>query len=194
MATMTANTPRQHRFTAEQYFQMGETGVLARDARVELIDGEIVDMAPIGSPHEATIERLDDLLAEALRGRAMVRVQHSIVLDEHSVPEPDIAIVALRTDYYEHAHPRARDVLLLIEVADTTLAFDRDVKSRLYARSGVPEYWIVDIGGRAVMRLHSPRHGVYTASDTARVGDSISPGAFPDVRIEVRAILPAGPR
>jgi Uma2 family endonuclease len=188
MATMTADYPRRYRFTTDEYFRLGETGVLPPDARVELIEGEIIDMSPIGTPHAAIVERLVDLLKGALGHRAMVRAQHPVLAGKYSAPQPDIAVVARRDDYYAHAHPKTRDVLLVIEVADTTLAYDREVKAGMYARSGVPEAWIVDVDGRTVTRLHSLRDDTYAAV-ALRVGESIAIGALPDVRIEVRAIF-----
>lgn len=186
---MTASTPRPYRFTASQYFQMGETGVLRPGARIELIDGEIIDMAPIGSPHASLVDDLGDLLYEAIGRRALVRRQNPVILGEHSVPQPDIAVVAYRDDHYRHAHPGPSDALLIVEVADTTLAFDREVKAGMYARSGVPEVWIVDVASRTVTRLHSPFDGTYAAV-VIRVGESIAIGALPDVRIDVQAIFP----
>jgi Uma2 family endonuclease len=190
MSSMTTGSPRRHRLTAAEYRHMGEAGVLRPDARVELIEGELIDMAPIGSRHAATVERLDDLLVQALAGRAMVRMQHPVVLDDHSVTQPDIAVVVRRDDYYTDSHPQPSDVLLLVEIADTTLVYDRDVKAPLYARSGMPELWIVDLVGRRVTRFSSPRDGVYTESVSARAGEFIGIGAFPDVRIDSSAILP----
>lgn len=190
MATMTADCPRRYRFTTDEYFKMAEAGVLPLDARVELIEGELIDMPPIGPPHAATVERLADLLRPAIADRAMVRTQQPSVVGRYSAPQPDISVVAKRGDYYEHAHPQPRDVLLVVEVAASTLAFDREVKAGVYARSGVPEVWIVDVAGRSVTRLHSPRDGAYAAV-AFRVGESIAIGALPDVRIDVAAIFPS---
>lgn len=137
MATMTADSPRRYRFTAEEYRQMGTAGVLRPGARVELIEGELIDMAPIGPAHAATVERLADLLRRAVAERAMVRTQQPCVVGEYSVPQPGITVAVRRHDYYERAHPEPRDVLLIVQVASTTLAFDRDVNASMYARSGV---------------------------------------------------------
>ena len=191
MAAMTASSPHRYRFTADEYRQMGEAGVLRPDARVELIEGELIDMPPIGPAHAATVEQLADQLRRAVANRAMVRTQQPSVVSNYSVPQPDITVVVRRHDYYVRAHPEPRDVLLVVEVASTTLAFDRDVKAGMYAASGVTELWIVDVNGHSVTRLHSPRDGVYGASDTAQVGERLEIGAFPDVRINVHDIFPS---
>lgn len=187
---MIASFPRRHRFTADEYFRLGETGVLPPDARVELIEGEIVEKAAISPAHAAAVDCLGDLLRDAVARRAIVRTQNPSVLGEYSVPDPDLALVVWRDDRYRHAHPRASEVLLAIEVADTSLAFDREVKAGMYAGSGVPEVWIVDVASRTVTRLHSPFDGTYAAV-AIPVGESIAIGALPDVRIDVRAIFPS---
>ncbi len=125
---------------------MDRVGLLDEDARVELIDGEIVDMAPIGDRHMLCVTRLDDLLGQAAGSRAVVSVQNPIRLDDHSEPQPDIALLRPPLDRYTSL-PGPSDVLAVIEVADSTLARDR-AKSRVYARAGIPECWIVDLGGR----------------------------------------------
>jgi len=176
MAAMTAGFPRRYRITADEYFRMGETGVLAPDARVELIEGELIEMAPIGPPHAGTVECLVDLLRRALGDRVMVRTQQPSVVGKYSVPQPDIAVVTRRHDFYVHAHPEPRDVLLVVEVADSTLRFDRDVKTALYARSGVQEVWVVDVAARRILRSASPQNGVYTETVALGAGESISIG------------------
>src|SRR5947207_500622 len=118
----------KHSFTVSEYERMGETGVLATDARLELIEGEIVEMSPIGSRHAACVERVSARLHEILRRRLLVRTQNPIVLDDFSEPQPDVTVLRLRGDFYENAHPRPQDILLVIEVSDTTVTFDRSVK------------------------------------------------------------------
>ena len=189
MAVMTVGSPSRHRFTAHEYFRMGETGVLPRDARVELIDGALIDMPPIGSAHASVVDHLGDLLYDALAGRAMVRRQQPVLLDEHSAPQPDLAVAVKRDDYYRQSHPRARDVLLVVEVSDSMLAFDHDVKGTLYARAGIPEFWIVDLDGARLTRFLSPRNGAYAESAVFAAHDSVELGAFADVRIGLSAIF-----
>ena len=129
--------------TVDDYHRMGEAGILAEDDRVELIDGQITAMSPLGSRHAACVDRLTQLLYDRVRKQAIVRVQSSVRLDVYSEPEPDVALLRPRDDFYAEAHPGPADVLLLVEVADTTAETDRRVKAPLYARSGVAELWLV---------------------------------------------------
>src|ERR1700730_3657390 len=137
--------PHRHRITVGEYYRMAELGLLAPDARVELIAGEVIDMAPTGSQHGGTTNYLDYALKQATGGRALVRVQLPIRLDEHNEPEPDLAVVKQRADFYKEGHPTAADALLIVEVGDTTLRYDREVKVPLYAARGISEVWIVDL-------------------------------------------------
>jgi Uma2 family endonuclease len=137
--------PRPHRLTVADYHRMAETGVLAPGTRVELIEGGVVDMAPIGSRHAAAVDLLAERLIGALEGSAIVRVQGPVRLGLSSEPQPDIAVLRSRADRYAASHPGAADVFLVIEVSDATLEFDREVKARLYARHGIPEFWLVDL-------------------------------------------------
>lgn len=143
---------RRHRLTVEDYHRMGEVGILSEDARVELIEGELIDMAPIGSQHAGTVSALTDVFTSALHGRAIVAVQSPVTLDDQSEPQSDLAILKFRGDYYRAAHPGSADVLLLIEVADTSAAYDRGIKVELYARYGIPEVWLVDLSQRCGWR------------------------------------------
>ena len=148
-------------FTVDDYQRMGETGILREDDRVELIEGEIVSMPPIGSPHGGGVKHLNRLLAQAVGERAIVAVQDPVVLRPRSEPQPDIALLRPRPDFYAHSHPEAADVLLLIEVADSTLHYDLHVKVPLYARQGIPEVWVVDIAHRKVLRFSRLEGGTY---------------------------------
>jgi Uma2 family endonuclease len=144
-----ATTP--HRFDVDDYHRMAAAGILSPEDRVELIEGEIVDMAPIGSEHAATTDILNDILTRALAtGQAQVRIQGPLRLDRRNEPQPDLMLLRPRSDRYRSSHPTAADVLLLVEVADSSLAWDRGPKLALYARHGVPEVWIVDLVGRTV--------------------------------------------
>ncbi len=135
----------RYRFTVEDYHKMAEVDILGEDDRVELIDGEIIEMAPIGRLHAVCVVRLTDLFGETLRRRAIVWAQNPIGLGERSEPQPDLALLRWRPNFYADADPRPEDVLLIIEVADTSLAYDRDIKVPLYARAGIPEVWLVDL-------------------------------------------------
>lgn len=129
---------------------MAEAGLLGVDDRVELVEGEIIDMAPIGSRHAACVDRLTRLFVSRLGERAIVRVQSPVRMGDLSEPQPDVAVLAPRGDFYAGAHPGPDDVVLVVEVADTTLGWDRGVKVPLYARAGVAEVWVVDVGAGVV--------------------------------------------
>ena len=135
----------KHHFSVSEYERMGETGVFSPDARVELIEGEIVEMSPIGSSHAACVTLLSRILNQQVRDQAIVSTQNPIRLNDFSEPQPDIAVVRFRDDFYRNAHPGPSDVFLVIEVADTTLEYDRRVKMPLYARAGVPEALILNL-------------------------------------------------
>jgi Uma2 family endonuclease len=178
--------PSRHPITVGEYFRMGEAGVLDADARCELIEGEIIDMPPIGPPHASKTNRLAALLADAVRGKAIVSAQNPVVLGDLSAPQPDLALLRYRDDYYAQAHPGPADILLLVEVADTSLAHDRDTKLPLYARFQVPEVWIIDIPGRH-LDVHREPDGVrythqFRASDLSRIELAALQGLVLDLR------------
>jgi Uma2 family endonuclease len=146
--------PRRHRITVDEYHRMAEVGLLAPDARVELIDGEIIEMAPIGNPHAATVDRLNQLFLRALGDSGIVRCQGPVQLGTYSEPQPDFALLARREDFYEHRRPTPADMLLAVEVSDTSLRFDLHTKMALYARHRVPELWVVDVQRPERKKLH----------------------------------------
>lgn len=156
MSIPAASAPRPHRLTVDDYYRMGETRILAPDARVELIEGKIFDMAPIGTRHAGVVEHLSSLLRVAAADEAQVRTQNPVRLGPYSEPQPDIALVRPRDDFYKSAHPSGGDVFLLVEVSDASLAFDRDVKAALYAGHGIPELWVVDLPGNTLTRYRHP--------------------------------------
>jgi Uma2 family endonuclease len=179
-----------HRFTVDEYHRMGEAGVFHEDDRVELVDGQIVEMSPIGVSHAACVTRLNQAFAAlAARGRATVGVQNPAVLGRHEEPQPDIAVLHYRRDGYGEAHPGPGDVFLLVEVADSSLGYDRGTKLPLYARSGVPEVWLVNLPGDVVEVFRQPREGRYRDERTARRGETIAPLAFPDLELRCDDIL-----
>jgi Uma2 family endonuclease len=141
-------TARIHRLTVAAYRRMGEVGILGPELRTELVDGEIVEMTPIGATHGGTVKLLSNLLKEAVGTAATLSVQDPVELSEHSELQPDIMLLQPRADYYRSAHPKPEDVLLAIEVADTTLRYDRDVKLPLYAKAGIREAWLVNLSAR----------------------------------------------
>ena len=189
MGTLMETWPRRHRITVDEYYRMAEVGVLAPDARVELIEGEIIDMAPIGTEHGSVVDLLNRLLTRAVGDRAIVRVQGAIRLSEMSEPEPDLALLIPRADFYRHEQPTGFDTLLVIEVSESTLRYDREIKVPLYARHGVPEVWIVDLQNGRVIFHGSPAAGEYK-SQTSTEQPGITPiTSLPDVTVDLSRLL-----
>ena len=167
--------PTQRRFTVDEYHRMGEGGVFGEDDRVELLDGHIYDMSPIGSEHAACVDRLTKLFVLHADENAIVRVQSPVRLSEASEPEPDLALLAPRDDNYASRQPSPDDVLLVVEVADTSLPFDREVKQSLYAQAGIPELWIVNLEADWIEVYRTPQDMEYTAEQRYERDQSISP-------------------
>jgi Uma2 family endonuclease len=180
-------TPMRRRFTIEEYEKMVETGILARDDRVELIDGEIVEMSPIGDPHAAFVTNLTHLLVSRIGERARVRVQGPVRVPPRSKPQPDL--VVLRSRSYVREGATTGDVLLVIEVADTSLQYDSVVKLRLYARAGIPEYWIVDANAETLDVYRSPSGDLYAEHRRLSRGETVTPLAFLDAVIPIESIF-----
>jgi Uma2 family endonuclease len=170
MSAQSEPWPRPHRYTVEDYYRMGETGVLAPGDRTELIEGEIVDMPPIGSEHAFVVTRLTERLVRAADESAEVRVQAPVRFMPRSEPQPDLALVKRAGNAYRNGHPVADDVLLLIEVSDSTLRYDLSTKARLYATNGIREYWVVDLVNRRLVRHRAPAGRSYTHVDEVTRG------------------------
>ena len=182
-------TPPPRPITVDEYYDMDRNGLLEPDARVELIEGEVVHMPPIGSRHGSTGQFLDRLLDRTLADRALVRNQLPVRLDNFSEPVPDIAVVKWRADRYALAHPTAADVLLVVEVSRSTLRYDTNVKIPLYARHGIPEVWIVDLKNNQLRTYRSPSDGRYEDTKSiARLGKTPVPG-MPDVIVDLSEVL-----
>jgi len=180
----------RRRFTVDEYYRMAEAGILHEDDRVELIEGEIVEMAPIGSRHAACVKRLNSLLSQRVGARALVGVQDPIRLDEHSEPQPDVTILLPRPDFYASVHPGPGDILLAVEVADTSAEYDREVKVPLYARSGIRESWLVDLPAGVVEVYRDPSPQGYRQTQHLKRGDRIALAAFPDFELTIDELLP----
>ena len=179
----------RHRITVPEYYRMAELGVLAPDARVELIEGEIIDMPPMGSAHASVITRLHRLLTRALGEAALVRAQLPLHLDQLSEPEPDLLVARPRADDYEKAHPDAKATLLVIEVGATSVRYDREVKGPLYARHGIPELWVIDLQARQITTYREPQDGLYTRVNTAESFGPTSIAALPQLPIDLGGLL-----
>jgi len=178
-----------HRFTVEDYHRMAEAGILGEDDRVELIEGQIVEMSPIGRKHLAEVDRLNYRFVRGLGERAIVRVQGSVILSGMSEPQPDLVLLRPRPDFYAGRDAGPADVYLIIEVADSSLAYDRGVKMPLYARTGIPEAWVLDVNGRRILVNRDPTPEGYRDAFVASGTDRLSPRAFPDFVLQVDEIL-----
>lgn len=168
---------------------MAEAGILSEDDRVELIEGEIVEISPIGSHHAACVKRLNSLLTSHMGNVAIVSVQDPIRLDDYSEPEPDIALLRRRDDFYAGAHPSPADVLLVVEVADSSVEYDRSVKVPLYARAGIAEVWLIDLAQDAIEIYVQPVNGKYQTSQHAGRGETIVSQTIANLSLGVDAIL-----
>ena len=179
----------KHHFTVSEYERMGETGIFPPDARVELIEGEIIEMSPIGSRHAACVDLVADILHETVRGKAIVRTQNPIVLDDFSEPQPDITLLRFRQDFYRGAHPRPSDVLLVIEVAETTVHYDRHVKMPLYARAGIPEALLFNLPDDQLEYFSQPAMGAYQVTRVLNRGERFESTSVPGLALDVAMIL-----
>ena len=178
-----APSPTTYRFTVKDYHRIGELEIFEPDDRVELIDGKVFEMAPIGSRHAACVRRLAQMWWAHAGDRAIVLVQDPIQVGEMSEPHPDLALLRPRPDFYADHHPAPPDIHLVVEVADSSLRHDLDLKVPLYIAGGVPEVWVIDL---VTDTVHVTRRGQTTE---LHAGDSLAPLAFPDLVLEVAAIL-----
>ena len=183
---------RRRLFDVDEYYALAEAGILSEDDRVELLDGEIVTMAPIGSLHASCVDLLTRLLVTQVGERAVVRVQNPVNLDSRTELQPDVMLLKWRD--YSQGHPRPEDVLLLVEVSDTTVDSDRGVKLPLYALSGIREVWIVDLPARSVETYSEPEGDSYAKTGLVGLDGELSPAALGDVALSVREILSIGTR
>ncbi len=185
MATMLT----KKRFTADEYHHMAQVGILAPRDRVELIDGEIVVMSPIGSRHSACVACANRALINAVGEQAIVQPQGSVRLDLFYEPEPDLVLLRPQADFYATRHRTPGDVLLVIEVADSSLAYDRDMKAPIYAMAGIGEYWLADLIANAVWRYSNPERGAYQRVERYHRGESIAPLELPTCVVPVDVFL-----
>lgn len=184
-----SSPPLRHRLSASEFERMAEVGILAEDERVELIEGDLIDMTPIGSRHAGAVSRLTRLLGSAVGTDAIVSVQNPIRLDRHSQPQPDLALLRPRADFYAEAHPQPADVLLIVEVAEASLDYDRDVKIPLYARHGIAEMWLLDVAGRGLTVYRAPGPDGYGEQRRIVAVESIAPLLLPAAVIDLTGLL-----
>ena len=189
MPAVAAFSPQRHRLTVDQYYRMAEAGILKEDDRVELIEGEIIDMPPIGIDHAYFVNRLTSLFIQSVGLQANVSSQNPIRLNSRSEPQPDIALLRYRDDFYRHAHPRPEDIILLVEVSDTTLRYDTEVKLPLYARHEIPEVWIVDLEHQRLEVFRRPEGGVYVEMFSPNRDETIAPIGLVEAKVNLRNLF-----
>lgn len=187
-------TPHRYRLSVAEYHRLGRSGIFDEDSRVELIEGDLIAIPPIGEQHASQTRRLNWLFSTQVKEAAFVDVQNPVALDEHSEPQPDIVLLKPRPDFYQSAHPHPEDVLLLIEVSDSTLRYDRDTKVPLYARAGIPEVWLLDLAGQRLEIYRRPSFEGYREIHYPAPTDRIAPVLLPELILNVASLfVPAPP-
>ena len=182
--------PEKRRFTADEFLRMSETGILCEDDRLELIDGEVVEMTAVGLPHVAAVSSATRALIIAAGDAAIVQPQGPVRLDLYFEPEPDIVLLRPRADFYRSRRPGPADDLLLIEIADSSLEYDRETKAPIYAKAGIQEYWLVDLNASLLWRYLAPERGIFQVVEQFRRGQSVAPKLLPACVIAVDVFFP----
>jgi len=185
MSAVATLSPQRHRLTVDQYYRMAEAGIFKEDDRVELIEGEIIDMPPIGIDHAYFVNRLTSIFVQNIGHQANVSSQNPIRLNSRSEPQPDIALLRYREDFYRHTRPSPEDILLLVEVSDTSLRYDMEVKLPLYARHGIPEVWIVDLEHRRIEIFCKPLDDAYLEKHCPARTETIALGGLAECRVDL---------
>lgn len=179
----------RHQLTVADYHRMGEADILPEDSRVELIEGEIIDMSPIGSRHAGTVLQLSRILNLAAGRAALVSTQNPVVLGMHSEPEPDIMLLHSREDFYKSSHPQPGDILLIVEVAESSLNYDRQIKIPLYARHGIPEVWLVDIEAKQLCLFLRPGANAYQDVVNSAPLHAVTLTQLPEVQVDLSGLF-----
>ena len=186
---MAATMVLRKKFTVDEYYRMADAGILGERERVELIDGDVVTMSPIGPRHSACVDRANQVLVLTVGPHAVVRPGNPVRLDQFNEPQPDLTLLRPKPDFYASGHPGPDDVLLVVEIADSSLRYDRDVKARLYAEWGVAEYWLVDLKANVLWVYSSPDGGTYQRVERRDRGQSIAPQRLPACVVPVDAFM-----
>lgn len=176
--------PPTYNFTVEAYHKLVDVGILKAEDKVELIEGKINTMSPINSPHSATVRRLGDILRHIFREKAIISEQNPITLGTHSEPEPDVAVVKFQEDYYQNAHPTAEDMLIAIEVSQSTEKYDRTTKLPLYAKFKIPEYWLVNLNKKEIEIYQNPKNGKYTSITIFDIEEKLKTGLVDSISVK----------
>ncbi len=177
-------------WSVDEYHRMIQTGILGPEERVELIEGQIVEMSPQLPPHATATGCASEYLKELLGIRVTIRLQVPVTLRPKSEPEPDIALVQPTHRRYRDHHPAPSEIFLIIEVADTTLKSDRQTKARMYAKANIADYWIIDVKNRCLFVLRSPGQETYLQETVLAPDGYVTPLAFPDISVSVEELLP----
>lgn len=168
---------------------MTEVGILPEESGWEIIDGYLIDKMSIGSKHAGTVKRLNRKLSLLVEDKAIISIQDPVHIDEYNEPEPDIALLVPREDFYAESHPMPPEVLLLIEISDSTLEYDRDIKKNLYAGAGIAEFWLVNLRENTVERYSSPKNGSYRLAEILEGGETIKAGTVENLELQIDEIL-----
>ncbi len=180
---------KKHLTDVVEWQKMGEAGIFPAESHLELINGEIIEMAPIGSNHAGHLNRLNQVLNQAILSQAIISIQNPLQLNDLSEPEPDLMLLRSNADFYRTRHPNANDVLLLIEVADSSLSYDQNQKLRLYALHQIPEYWILNLADKSIEVYRQPKTGLYEEKTTLQSGDKITLSQLQNISIKIADIL-----
>ncbi len=190
--TLEPPTPHRYRLRVAEYHRLGEIGIFDEDSRVELIEGDLIAMPPIGCQHAGHLDRIaQPFFRQVTQG--IVRVQSPIQLGDHSEPQPDLAVLRYREDFYTRSHPLPEDVLLLIEVSDSTLRYDRDTKVPLYAKAGIPEVWLLDLVGKRLEVYRRPSPEGYREIHYPPPTEDIAPVLLPELTLNVASLFVPAP-
>ena len=181
--------PRRLRFSVDEYYQMIELGMLKDYEKAEIIEGELIDKMPIGEKHSAVVEKLSEILRDKLGESVSLRNQQPIKFSDYNEPQPDLAILQRRDDFYFYENPVPKDVLVLIEVSDATLKYDRDTKLALYAEAEIPEVWIVNLPNNIIEVHQKPSNGIYQLAKIFKRGESVKSAILPNLNLKVDEIL-----
>jgi Uma2 family endonuclease len=181
----------RHMFNVIEYHKMIDAGIFIEDDHIELINGEIIEMTPIGSRHAGTVKRLNNLFSNRLCDRAIISIQDPVHLNDYSEPEPDIALLKPRDDFYSNAHPKPKpdDLLLIIEIADTSIGYDREVKIPLYAESLIQEVWILNLNDALLEVYREPQNSKYQNISYLHSGQTVTPSNFADLVLTIDEIF-----
>lgn len=189
MNVQTQPQPRRLRFTVDEYYKMIELGMLKDYEKAEIIEGELIQKMPIGKKHSAVVEKLNEMLRDLLGKSVSLRNQQPVRFGDYDEPEPDLAVLRRREDFYSGSKPVPKDVLLLIEVSDATLKYDRNTKLTLYAEAEIPEVWIVNLPNDIIEVHTKPGSGIYQLTKIFKRGETTESEIMPNLKLEVDKIL-----